>query len=88
MAVTYTVPMPLSGGGLGNKKVEIISLLGTYATGGFSIALRQAPAFIAVGGAGYGAAYNSTTGLVQLFSGAVELAADTSVAGLELFVIL
>ena len=63
MAITLKQDLPF-GGGLGNKKVMLVTLDGTYATGGFAL-FKEAPAF-AVADSGYIVAFNASTGKTQI----------------------
>ena len=58
MQVTYNFVKPIAGGGLGDCKIGIVELDGTYVTGGVDIGLKEEPLFIMANG-GYGATYSS-----------------------------
>lgn len=67
MAVTIKQDVPV-GGGLGNKKVMVATLDGTYVTGGFML-FKEAPLF-AIATNGYAVSFNASTGKTQLIAGA------------------
>lgn len=74
------------GGGLGARKVAIITVKGDYATGGFK-AFDKEPAFMIASG-GYDAKFNTSTGKVQLFtigggaSGGTVTVTGTTITGI------
>ena len=65
MAIDIVQDVPF-GGGLGNKKVMIAKLSGTYATGGFAL-FKEEPAF-AIATGGYAVKFNTSTGKTQIMS--------------------
>lgn len=65
MAVTIKQDVPV-GGGLGNKKVMVATLDGTYATGGF-VLFKEAPLF-AIATGGYAVKFNASTGKTQIMT--------------------
>ena len=84
MAVTIVKDVPI-GGGLGNKKVSLIELKGTYATGGVAL-FKEEPTFMIASG-GYGLIFDAESKKVKILSAGTELTADTSVDAIKIFVI-
>lgn len=82
MAVTIKKDVPF-GGGLGNKKVMIAELSGTYATGGFAL-FKEEPLF-AITSTGYTVAVENEK--VVLKDGGKEVTAATDVSGVKIFAI-
>lgn len=65
MAVTLSNTQPV-GGGLGNRKILLTQLSGTYASGGFELFTKQ-PVF-AMTNKGFTVAYNPETGKTQIYT--------------------
>lgn len=85
MQVTYNFVKPIAGGGLGDCKIGIVELDGTYVTGGVDIGLKDQPLFM-VASDGYGATFAS--GKVKITSaggssGGEVVIPEQTVSGVE-----
>ena len=58
MQVTYNFVKPIAGGGLGDCKIGIVELAGTYVTGGVDLGIKEEPLFMFASD-GYGATFAS-----------------------------
>lgn len=93
MQVTQDFIKPIAGGGLGDCKVGIMELSGTYATNGFDSGLKEEPMFMSVNGATQAVyASGKIKLMVPTFSTdqveMAELADGSSVTGIKILFVI
>lgn len=83
----YEIIKPISGGGLGDCKVGIYQITGTYQTGGIDIGIKDQPIFMMTD-AGYTAEFNQETNKVLFKSSGTEITDGDDVDGVKIIAII